>query len=521
VRHVNFQRCMCGSILGAVLAAIFAMSGCGVNSFIDPSRTGRFQRYSTSIDVLERIDAIEHDEAYFSRATPVLPDDLIPGELSYYLYPGDAVTLSIFELYQAGVWSTTTRRIDAGGFYRVSEIGDVRAAGLTPQQFEEEVKRQLEEKVMENPQVDVVVEAAGGLRYTVYGYLGGAGVFTLSNPDLRLLDALAIAGGVPVTTERIYVIRTVPLTEEQRTGFDPRRTGGEAPQPPATAPVGIEDIIEGLPDRQPQPPGARPSQPPATRPNISPGMLRDAPQPPTTQAEPPIDIDALEPARVDRQQPPVDIEETRPPRPVDDGTGDTFIWVPERNEWVRVRGEANVPGAPPGADPAARAIVSERIIYVDYKRLSRGDSSQNLVIRPDDRIYVDGPEQGLVYIDGEVNRVGVYSMPVTGALTLSRAITAAGGLGPIAVPDRVELTRRVGFNREATIRLDLAAIRSRHEPDVMLRPDDHIIIGTTFWATPLAVLRNGFRITYGFGFLLDRNFGTDVFGAPEGDEGSF
>ena len=30
----------------------------------------------------------------------------------------------------------------------------------------------------------------------------------------------------------------------------------------------------------------------------------------------------------------------------------------------------------------------------------------------------------------------------------------------------------------------------------------------------LAVVRGGLRATYGFGFLLDRNFGNDVFGAP-------
>ncbi|MFM7480985.1 MAG: hypothetical protein ACKO4V_07665 [Planctomycetota bacterium] len=52
------------------------------------------------------------------------------------------------------------------------------------------------------------------------------------------------------------------------------------------------------------------------------------------------------------------------------------------------------------------------------------------------------------------------------------------------------------------------------EPDIILKKDDHVIIGTNFWATPLAVFRNGLRITYGFGFLLDRNFGNDVFGAP-------
>jgi protein involved in polysaccharide export with SLBB domain len=105
-------------------------------------------------------------------------------------------------------------------------------------------------------------------------------------------------------------------------------------------------------------------------------------------------------------------------------------------------------------------------------------------------------------------------------MTLSRAITSAGGLGPIAIPQRVDLTRKVGHFREATIRLDLAAIRQRTEPDVVVKPDDHIIVGTSFWATPMAIIRNGFRATYGFGFLLDRNFGNDVFGPPPGEGNS-
>jgi hypothetical protein len=67
--------------------------------------------------------------------------------------------------------------------------------------------------------------------------------------------------------------------------------------------------------------------------------------------------------------------------------------------------------------------------------------------------------------------------------------------------------------------VDLAAIRNRTEPDIYMEKDDHIIIGTNFFATPLAVIRNGFRMTYGFGFLLDRNFGNDVFGPPPQDFG--
>jgi protein involved in polysaccharide export with SLBB domain len=153
---------------------------------------------------------------------------------------------------------------------------------------------------------------------------------------------------------------------------------------------------------------------------------------------------------------------------------------------------------------------------VDYGPLLRGDSSQNLVIRPGDRIYVEVPETGVVYIDGEISRRGVYNISATTELTLSRLVAAAGGLNGIAIPERVDLTRRVGTNREATIRLDLAAIRNHTQPDVLIKPDDVIIIGTSWVATPLAIIHSGFRVTYGFGFLLDRNFGSDVFGVPPG-----
>ena len=76
------------------------------------------------------------------------------------------------------------------------------------------------------------------------------------------------------------------------------------------------------------------------------------------------------------------------------------------------------------------------------------------------------------------------------------------------------MTRVVGRGRQATIRLDLRAISEQTQPDLYLKPDDRINVGTNFWALPLATIRNGFRASYGFGFILDRNFGNDVFGAP-------
>jgi len=154
-----------------------------------------------------------------------------------------------------------------------------------------------------------------------------------------------------------------------------------------------------------------------------------------------------------------------------------------------------------------------RLLEIDYRDLVAGKSILNVIVRPDDFINVVPPPTGVVYIDGEIARPGPYDLPASGQLTLSRLVAAAGGLGPLAIPERVDLVRRVG-DREAAIRVNLAAIRERSEPDIVLKSDDHVIIGTNFFAQPLAVIRNGFRMTYGFGFLIDRNWGTDIFGPP-------
>jgi hypothetical protein len=218
-----------------------------------------------------------------------------------------------------------------------------------------------------------------------------------------------------------------------------------------------------------------------------------------------------------------------------------YVFDTQKQEWVLVQGGAAGPGrsegtlaapnSPEGAITGPAAAGSEartrlqaadfrlpngkktRVIVVDWVKLQKGDLTQNVYVRPGDKIHVES-DLGVVYIDGEVSRPGVYNLPPIGELTLSRLVSAAGGLGQIAIPQRVDLIRKIAPDREAAIRVNLAAIRNKAEPDIVMRADDHVIIGTNFFATPLAVIRNGFRMTYGFGFLLDRNFGNDVFGAP-------
>ena len=46
-------------------------------------------------------------------------------------------------------------------------------------------------------------------------------------------------------------------------------------------------------------------------------------------------------------------------------------------------------------------------------------------------------------------------------------------------------------------------------PDIYLKPDDKVLVGTTWYAPFVASLRNSFRFTWGGGFIYDRNFAYD------------
>ncbi|MBL9140966.1 MAG: SLBB domain-containing protein, partial [Phycisphaerae bacterium] len=429
-----------------------------------------------------------------------------------------------------------------------------------------------------NPSVDVSVAEARNYRFTIYGDVRNPGVYTLSRPDFDVIEAVSLAGGVDPGTKRIRIVRVIqdaedpaptnPATPEAGSTAPPTT----APTTPVTAPS-IDDLINQIAPPKASAPVEAPIAPPADPPAVPPAQPPVDIAPPTPieppapapiepakpeTTPPPAPIDPAAPGVVRATVAPIDIEPLQAPTSKDLPVVNTahgvqtppqtsaaqtseYVFDVQKQEWVlvssaqaaRIEHGANLlePNSPDGAltgqaaasahaAPVAKAAdfrlpsgQKTRIIEIDWERLRKGDMLLNAIIRPDDKVYVE-VDAGVVYIDGEVARPGVYSLPSIGEITLSRLVSAAGGLGQIAIPQRVDLIRKISPDREAAIRVNLAAIRNRAEPDVLLRADDHIIIGTNFFATPLAVIRNGFRMTYGFGFLLDRNFGNDVFGPP-------
>jgi polysaccharide export outer membrane protein len=471
--------------LGVTGLSAAVIVGCETDSFLDPSVVGRWEQTPVTMPILSSLDIIESSAASQSLAvTPVRPEDLEPDVQEYVLGPGDVVTVSVFELIVPGQTDQQVRRVDETGSIRLPVIGKVKAAGLSPSQLEEEIIDILERKgVLRDATVSVVVNQSGQAIYHIVGTPGEGltrfGTYAIPQPQFRLLEAIALAGGVDDQTQTLLVFRQTPLTAEVAGTTVPAADQEAAPTAPATDDPDqlLNQLLEG---------GA-PAPAPA---GGDAGVVEDRPAPPSS-------VEAgLESAPSGATQ-----------------------WVYVDGKWVQAGGSPQVPAAvatnaPPDLSDELAGKITQRIIEVPYSRLLDGDMRYNVVIRPGDIIRVPSRNAGFVYIMGQSARPGTYTVPGENELTLKQLVAASGGLGGLANPRRVDLTRRIGDAQEATVRLDLKAIFDGTEPDIFLKENDLINVGTDFWAVPLAVVRNGFRVTYGFGFIADRNFGNDIFGAP-------
>ncbi len=491
----------------AILVAFAGfLGGCSHwDSYLDPSVVGAWERTPTKVPILERIATIEDEPDQFVEYSEIRSDDLIPEAEPYRLGPGDSLIVTVYDLVVPGQPQIEQRTIDQLGYVEFPQLGRVYMTGLTEEQARQTIAAKASEFI-DDPLVSVSLQSRRQQAFHLMGGVRSPGPYGIPSSDYRLLEALIAAGGMSETAKYVHVIRQVPLTRDAGGGAPadiPEMDGGPTPTGEQ-----LLDIIDDLSGDGGS--GALPTRPAEQFDGF--GTQTDSNRDSNGQPEPMIDLlDSNDRGAV----PGVDIDMgNQRSAPTIGGSR----WVFLNGEWVMAGGNAANPGAGSMGerDPMAGIdkLVTQRVIRVRAAPLLAGDARYNIVVRAGDIIRVPLAEAGNVYIDGEVNRPGVFALPQVGRLTLTRAMTAAGGLGGLAIPERVDLTRMVGDDQQATIMLDLRAISQGTQPDVYLKPDDRINVGTNFWAFPLAVIRNGFRMSYGFGFLLDRNFGNDVFGAP-------
>jgi polysaccharide export outer membrane protein len=126
-----------------------------------------------------------------------------PGIGEYRIGPADVLQISVWK--NEALSRTLPVRPD--GMISLPLVNEVRAAGLTPLQLRDVLRKKLAE-YLPNPEVSVIVMEMHSLMVSVLGEVKLAGRYQLTN-RVTVLDVLARAGGITefASPSRIYVLR--------------------------------------------------------------------------------------------------------------------------------------------------------------------------------------------------------------------------------------------------------------------------------------------------------------------------
>lgn len=492
-----------GLLPGAFLIVVCGCALVPPNSFLDPTKVGQFPLEGKERGILRVLSARETPPGIASAVEPAA-EDLVPVYEDYRIVPGDVVAYSIQDFVQLGQAYGITAEVSSTGEFRIPFVGSLKVAGLTEQELEREIAARLKEAgILPRPVVAVVVQSKRGRLFHVLGAVRAAGAYPITDPDLRLLEALGMAGDVDANARRAYVIRR-----------GAEATAGPESMPQAQPPAEDGWVIPPPAEEETPPPGGLMASAGQAR------VPQDEPRPPQEPTKDEL-ADVLKPSTA--PAPPAATEAAPPERP-------TFqpivIFDPQTGEVLHPVTPTPAKGAPPTAPEPGQPVAQpterefeepfawedvqdlgfeQRVIAIDIPELKSGNPRYNVIVRNRDVINVP-IDTGLFYVMGEVNRPGVYAFGGRD-ITVKQAMAICGGFTPLAWPQRCELIRKEpGTDKQFTRMVNLDAIFAGLEDDFYLRDDDVLNVGSHTIAPFLFIIRNSFRFTYGFGFVYDRNF---------------
>lgn len=437
---------------GLALSALAFAGGCESKSFIDPTEMGRYQKSPLVLPIVNELDpAVEEGDSQWTRATEPTADDLKPYVGDYRISPNDLLAITLSDIQGPNTETVKQTRVTESGNISLPFLDNpIHAAGLTEIQLEQVIVQAYKNaNLIQHAQVSVTTLEARGRAFSVMGAVNAPGEYAIAETDFRLLNAMVLARNVSSPfIDYVYVIR--PLT----------------PPPEAVPPA-------TLPSTPSAPGTGGPAIPP---PSTGPTSDELAPK---TEANSPADVTA-----------------SAAPAPAPAPAVDHIVHL--------VAGAVQAADRFDGfRDPGPEQ--NTRIIRIPYEAIRRGDLKYNITIRPKDIIFVPDPQTGFYFVGGHVARPGAYTLSGQ-KMTVKDAIISASMLDGLAIPQRTDIIRQIQPDHEIFVRVDLTKIFAGEEPDVYLKPHDKIMVGTNFFAPFIAAIRGGFRITYGFGFLFDRNF---------------
>jgi polysaccharide biosynthesis/export protein len=142
---------------------------------------------------------------------------------------------------------------------------------------------------------------------------------------------------------------------------------------------------------------------------------------------------------------------------------------------LRENGEIPLPGAK--NDPTGQFSTVELNVQ---DILDGKDGAANIVMKPNDTISVSEANSKIVYVVGDVEHGGAFSLGGRESLSVLRALSLAGGLGRTARPDKARIIRGApGAAKPQEIAVNLRRIFNGKEEDIALLPQDVLVVPTS------------------------------------------
>lgn len=508
--------------------------------FLDPSAVVRAPDNNLTNPIYPSASTADETQELPPGATGPTRDDLAYSTRDYVIGPNDILDISVLDLFAEGLETVLRRQVTEGGTIDMPLLPNaVRCEGLTKDELRDALIQAYSPDILKSPVISVTVVLQRQNTFSIIGAVARPGSYNVTRKDMRLLDAMAMASGQSQTNiNYLYVIRPAPARKVAETTTAQPTTEMELPPLPeipseqpasSTGPV----VTPPLPPVPPTAPGSLERTREDLNRSFNEEMNKLAPpgggvapaSNPSGVQQPPHLVDTVAGGSRPATTQPSELElkaldNARSTKNVygSSGTSTKVVLGAAATTQPASQAVLRPKALPPTTQPVTslpaedpfgwgKALQADqaRVIAIDLKKLNQGDPRMNIIIRDNDIINVPLLEQGEFYVEGEVQRPGVYSL--TGRqVTIKMAVAAAGNMGPLAWPSNSILIRRIGNNQEQMIPVNVEAIYRGAEPDLFLKANDVLAVGTHVVAPFMAVIRNAFRLTYGFGFIYDRNF---------------
>jgi polysaccharide export outer membrane protein len=141
----------------------------------------------------------------------------------------------------------------------------------------------------------------------------------------------------------------------------------------------------------------------------------------------------------------------------------------------RENGEIPLPGAT--TDPTGQFSTAELSVQ---EILGGKNPAVNIEIKPNDTISVSEATSNMIYVVGDVEHGGAFTLGGRQSLSVLRSLSLAGGLGRTAKPQKARIIRSVpGELKPQELPVNLKQILNGKAEDIMLLPQDVLVIPTS------------------------------------------